>query len=499
MPQAQWIFRKDFLRLWGVLGVAVPLEVLARWADSSPAAVPLAPLTGLFQGLAQWFLVVSLIHEEAVPGHRQYWLTRPIAWKDLLLAKAAFVLIFIHLPCFLTDVVTLIAHGQSPIHFFPSLLASQFFLLAKEVLLPAAIAAMTATLAQFVWHCLALFIGFYLAIWPLAVYVGQPVDWGGVEWLKSTVEATLLIAMSVTILLVQYARRNTRASRCILVAVPIVLAFSFWMPGWHAAFAVQARIGPRHAYASDIRLSFDPARDPHTAPRGVAMFWGRGLRQTPSFVPVRVTGIPPGTELYSDRATVTLTTSDGRTWSSGWDSLHKLMPFTNNRSANLQEEQFLSACDECWQYLNIDSSFYAALRAPVRMHITWALTLFSQPEVTPLGRGLRSVPGGGSCWGDVTVYCIWPGQTPQVNSVRVRSIPTGVFTDFRLSFGTLTNPVSYGPYPSDGSVWQTAHQSGFATVPPPTETSVVSRRAVAHFERDLDIRIDDSVWRRFCP
>ena len=66
--------------MWGVLGVAVPLEVLARWSDSSPAAAPLAPLTGLFQGPAQWFLVVSLIHEEAVPGDRQYWLTRPIAW-----------------------------------------------------------------------------------------------------------------------------------------------------------------------------------------------------------------------------------------------------------------------------------------------------------------------------------------------------------------------------------------------------------------------------------
>src|ERR1039457_3108986 len=106
MPQAQWIFRKDFLRLWGVLGVAVPLQVLARWADSSPAAAGVQLLTGSFQALAQWFLVVSLIHEEAVPGDRQYWLTRPIAWKDLLLAKLMFVLLFIPLPCFLTDAVT---------------------------------------------------------------------------------------------------------------------------------------------------------------------------------------------------------------------------------------------------------------------------------------------------------------------------------------------------------------------------------------------------------
>ena len=316
MPQAQWIFRKDFLRLWGVLAVAVPLEVLGRWADSSLEAAGLQFLTGFFQYLAQWFLVVSLIHEDAVPGDRQYWLTRPIAWRDLLLAKAAFILLFIHLPCFLTDAVTLVAHGQSVVHFLPSLLACQFFLLAKSVLLPAAIAAVTATLAQFVWHCLALAIGFGTLVSLFSRYARSGFEWGGVEWLRSTAEAALLAAVAVTILLVQYTRRNTRASRCILVAIPLTLVFSFWMPAWHAAFALQARIGPHGADVSAIRVTFDPARDPHTAPEGGA-FWGNGnQRLTPSVLPVRVTGIPAGMELYSDRATGTLTTSDGRTWNS---------------------------------------------------------------------------------------------------------------------------------------------------------------------------------------
>jgi hypothetical protein len=495
MPQAQWIFRKDFLRLWGVLAVAIPLEVLARWVDSSPEAVPQF-LTGFFRGLAQWFLVVSLIHEEAVPGDRQYWLTRPIAWQDLLLAKAAFVLIFIHLPCFLTDVVTLAAHGQSIIRFFPSLLTCQFFILALDVLLPAAIAAVTATLARFVWLCLALVIGFYLMAYPIALYANSPMDWGGVDWVGSTVVAALLAAIAVAILLLQYARRNTRLSRFILAAALLILVFGLWMPGWHAAFALQARIGPHLANVSDIRLSFDPARDPHTAPSG-GVSWG-SKRIPSSFLPVRVTGVPAGAELYFDRAIVTLTTSDGRAWTSGWDPL-QLSGFAITQSTGV-EGQFLTSRDEFWQCVNIDPAFYAALRTPVHMHITWALTLFSQAEVSTLGRRLRSVSGGGSCWSDMPVSCMWPGQAPQMNSVRVRSIPTGVSTDFPMHFGTSSSPVaSYGPIPSTVSLWQTAHQSGFSPVPPPTEISVVSRRAIAHFERDLDIRIDDSVWRRFCP
>ena len=496
MPQAFWIFRKDFHRLWGVLLVAIPLQILSRWADSSPAAAQLQFLTGFFQALAQWFLVVSLIHEEAVPGDRQYWLTRPIAWKDLLLAKAAFVLLFIHLPCFLTDVVTLVAHGQTIIHFLPPLLTCQFFLLAKVVLLPAAIAAVTATLAQFVWHLLALFVGFGLLVSSFS-YAPSAFDWGGVEWLRSTAQAAQLIAIAVGIILLQYAHRNTRASRCILVALPLILAFSLRMPGWHAAFAVQERIGPHRTDASAIRMLFDPTRDPHCQPNN----W------TPSgiYVPVRLTGIPAGTELYSDRATVTLTASDGRRWTSGWDSLQKLVRVANGPPTGAGEEQFLATGDDCWQYLNTDSSFHSSRHKLVRMRIRWAMTLFSRPEVTPLvlGQWPQIVPGGGSCWGwghdALPSACVWPGQTPQVNYVRASPTPNGVFTDFPLYLSSV--PVAnYGPYPNGGSFWQTATSGTRNTSPQySTEISLWSHHAVAHFERDLDIRIDDATWRRFCP
>lgn len=501
MPQAQWIFRKDFLRLWGVLAVAIPLQVLARWVDSSPEAAQGQFLTGFFRGLAQWFLVVSVIHEEAVPGDRQYWLTRPIAWQDLLLAKAVFVLLFIHLPCFLTDVVTLAAHGQSIIRFFPSLLTCQFFILALDVLLPAAIAAVTATLARFVWLCLALLVGFGLLVSVSSSYSPSGSDWGGVEWFRSTIVAALLVAIGVTVLLMQYARRDTRVSRCILVAIPLVGALSFWMPGWHAAFAVQARIGPRRADASAIRMSFDPARDAPTQPTARERWsWPHTIRIC---VPVRVTGIPAGTALYSNRAAVTVTLSDGRTWTSGWDQLHKLVRVTDVTSTTLPKEEFLMAGDECWQYLNIDSSSCSASRKPVRMRIAWAMTLFSQPEVTSLKRGrrVRRVPGGGACWGygELPVSCVWPGQAPQLNYVRVRAIPNGAVTDFPLSLASAP-PGNYGPYPVGGDIWQTATLGLYNTSPqPPTEVSLWSRRALAHFERDLDIRIDDSVWRRFCP
>jgi hypothetical protein len=163
------------------------------------------------------------------------------------------------------------------------------------------------------------------------------------------------------------------------------------------------------------------------------------------------------------------------------------------------------AGDECWQYLNVDSSTYAASRKPVRMRIKWAMTLFSQPEITSMARGQwpRSVPGGGSCWtrknDSVPSSCVWPGQAPQVNYVRARAIPNGAVTDFPLSLPSVP-PGNYGPYPDGGNIWQTATLGLYNPSPqPPSEISLWSHRAIAHFERVLDVRIDDSVWRRFLP
>jgi hypothetical protein len=260
MQQALWILRKDFRRCWGLIVLVVTMEILADWVSSSAWAAQAQFFITLPKTLAHWFLIVSLIQQEALPGDRQYWLTRPIGWKRLLLAKALFILLFIHLPGFLVDAASLHARGQSIVHYLPSLLACQFFLLANVVLPTAAIAAVTATLAQFVWCSLAFSIGYSLILLSLSNRVASGIDWGGVEWFRSTVTAALVVAGTTAILLMQYVRRNTLVSRCILAAGIPTMAFCLWMPGWHAAFALQARIGPHNADTSAIRMSFDPPR-----------------------------------------------------------------------------------------------------------------------------------------------------------------------------------------------------------------------------------------------
>jgi hypothetical protein len=500
MRQALCIFRKDFSRLWGVLLIAIPIEVWSQLAYSSPVPGELRFGIAAFQSMAQCFLGVSLIHEEPIPGDRQYWLTRPISWKVLLLAKALFVLAFVCVPVFATDAVTLVTHGQSIIHFLPSLLICQFFLLAFRVLPVAAIAAVTATLSQFVWNSLAAILSYFVIAFTLSTYFNPGQDWGGLTWVRSTFTAFVIFAVAVAVLLLQYRRRNTRASHSILVGGVSCLALCFWMPGWHAAFELQERIGPHQAHPSTISLTFDPDRNPKTQPSTRSNWSGQYF--TGISLPVRVMGIPAGMKLYSDRAKVTLTGSDGHTWTSAWDSLHKLSSFPSAGALNPVTNEFIGSGDECWQYLNIDPSFHTAGRTTAHIRIAWAMTLFSQAEITRLGhdQDLRDAPAGGSCLGGVPAGCAWPSQAPQAISVRYRSIQTGAFSDFPISSDLSSPLVNYEPYPTDASIWRMAFSPVYgAALVPPIESLLYTRRAVAHFERELDIPVTASIDPRYVP
>ena len=100
--------------------------------------------------LACWNLIIAVIHEEKLPGDRQYWLTRPYSWKDLLAAKALFVAAFINLPLFVWHVGAFAAVGVPLGEHLPALLWRQLFFSAFYILPVAALAAITRSLGQLI-------------------------------------------------------------------------------------------------------------------------------------------------------------------------------------------------------------------------------------------------------------------------------------------------------------------------------------------------------------
>src|SRR5262249_19848898 len=138
--------------------------------------------------LARWYLVALLIHEEALAGARQFWITRPYSWKSLLAAKMLFIAIFVILPAFIADWAILSAGGFHPRTQIPGLLWRQA-VMTSVVLLPAvAVAALTRSLAQFGFASCCVVL--YSAALVIASYRSE---WHTLEWIRSSVATTILL------------------------------------------------------------------------------------------------------------------------------------------------------------------------------------------------------------------------------------------------------------------------------------------------------------------
>ena len=480
MRTALAIFRKDVRHLWPRIALVLTAELLIGWGSFSPPAgldgvrYPL----GLVEVLAWWYLVASAIHEEAIPGNRQYWLTRPFCRRNLLAAKLLFILAFTCFPLFLGQVASLLLRGISPLTYLPDILVSQLFFLATTVLPAAAWASVTAGMVEFVGLSLAALIGYAFIISLAVSHAQNDFYWGGLEWPRGTVIATLTLGSAAAVLLLQYFRRRVWLCRGILAAAVLTSALLRWSPGWHTAFALQGWLSAQHVAATVARIVFDPTRDPRTQPPFA--FTQPGQDVASISLPVRVTGIPDGMALYSNRVNVTVHTPNGERWSSGWNPLDDLFGILGTR-ASMQEERLLTGDGKYWLHLSIDRSFYRRTNSkPTHLHAKLALTLFSPQQIAPLAIQERPQPvlQDGFCRvasRERVFYttCKWPARTPAISRLLVG--PGRAISDW---------VGSYGPYPTSGELWQSSEQ---AVRDPPPAVALATRGAVAHFERDLDI------------
>ena len=406
-----------------------------------------------------------------------------MAHEAILLEK----LVFIHLPVLAADGSALILRGLSPMAHLPGLAMAQFFTLEK-VLSGAALASMSASLVQLVWIGLAAFVGYVVTLEGLSFQWGGNVVWGGLEWLHGAAMAALWVLGAAAILAIQYVTRRTELSRRILAAGVLAMTLTMWMPGWHAAFALQSRLGPRRVADSVVRIEVDPARAWEDGPLNLS-YWGR-MRPAAVEVPVLITGIPPGMGLRSDRVAAAGATPGRRAWNSAWNQINRLTQVIGDRRSN-REERVLPGDGAYWLYFNVDRSLASRDRDLFgHMRATAALTLLSEEEITPLQTGGRPtrVPMGGLCWvasvHNMNVTCSWPAPMPGYAVVRILTNGTPVDLDIPLSALDYGSG-SYGPCSNAGGLWQVAPLG--ETQPEPSEIVLVTRRVVAHFERGVDI------------
>jgi hypothetical protein len=483
MRQALCIVRKDARHFRVHLSGFLILMALYGWMESAlprlPAVLRLTNLFELVLMLGAWYLVLLAIHEEKLPGDNQYWLTRPIHRRHLLLGKTLFIAFFFNLPLLVVHIVALSSNGLSPLHFVVALAARQLFFIV--VLLPvAAMAAVTENLMQFALAAFLAFGAILLAGLGMAEAAPQYRP-DGFQWILTSALGSFALIVLVGVLLLQYSRRNSLLSRLILTGGFLACGVMPMMNLWSCAFMLQARwsrLPDIARNASIIQMALDPARDPS---RDVALGHA-GQPFVRLSLPVHVSGIPAGMEVISERINATLEVPGERSWNSGW-----VVPGETPQRRG--QTRVLPKDGSGWQYLNVERDVFERVKdKPAHLHIKVALTLLGKPTITRVRVPTlnRFIPEVGICHAIPNrVMCFSPFGHADWIDVQAQTPGTAGTNDMGIrpdvSYGLdPTAPTGLGPWKTDIDDMFMANLSGKDMV-------FETRQALAHFVRELDI------------
>jgi hypothetical protein len=320
MNQAWNIFRKDARRHWPEIAASLAALLAFAWLDirewshrdsfaASGFSILIASrfLPGLINALLpiSWmFLIVRVVQSESLVGDRQFWIIRPYDWKQLVAAKALFVLAFINLPFFITDIFLFAQAGFHPAHYVVGLLWMQLMWILFLFLSAAALATVTKNIPQMLLAVLliALYLIGMVALSQVIPSADAPS--GGDSWL-----GLLEIGTALAVIFLQYSRRKVALSRWLIVG------FCALMTLMMVATPHRSLVARAYPFANGnlpVQLALMPVVTHDSG--SYSAYDGR----VPISFPLSVSGLPQDSFLQRNGMIVTLTNADGFGWDSGW-------------------------------------------------------------------------------------------------------------------------------------------------------------------------------------
>jgi hypothetical protein len=400
MNQILHILKKDIRRYWPEILAALTATSLFSWYTvRSWHRVEtyldfginryLSGLVTVLLPLTWWLLAVRVIQGESLVGDRQFWITRPYEWKKLLAEKAVFLLLFVHLPFFIMQVTLLQLGGFPATHYLKELVLLQ--LMPLLLTLPVAtLATVTssfgrAALAGLLAIVYIAFTGFINSEIPSANFSS---DSDGSQFL-------LFLATCLVVVWLQYSRRSTTRSRCIIVGFGVVI--------WLVLVATPYRTLIARQYpaltleASPVRFNLLPA--PQAEDSDVAY---RGNRMQIN-IPLEIAGLQNGSIAEIRGALINVQSSKGTQWSSGWKGQYRTF-FSNGKRTSLDFELPRKIFDRIrFDQVNVELSL-----AVVAGHGTEPRNFVTPP-------GTFELPGVGLCTTESRFFrikCRSPFRTP---------------------------------------------------------------------------------------
>lgn len=480
MRQALHIFRKDVRGLRLQLALVLLLVVAFAMAEVQAkqlfglASPELVGLLGVLVPAGYAWLIVALVHQEALPGDRQFWLTRPYSRGSLLAAKAAFVVIFVSGSLVAKDIAILEAMGFPVLSNLPGLLLRVLAWTAWVAFPALAVATTTRGLqgVGLVGAALGLLYGLEAALRIHSF-------WPALEWVREYLTIVLLVLFCGAIVAVQYLRRATGKARAALAASALVVMAGMPVLPWNAAFTAQMLVTRPEADASSVQVLPD-----QSSTTAVLETVGVPKNALGLLLPVRLAGIPAGMRLAADGTKVTILSGGRTVWHSGWRPQDG---WTVNRAL----------------FSYVDRTVFRSLeRQTVTVKAALALTLLeNQPPIRIPAHAETAVILGSPCRNVAPdqlpppVYCIAAVRALPWASVGLENARD---TERRWSIGTLSyapyeaildlSPLAVNMLPLSGAL----NLSNFAWRElwerPDAQIVVIPERPVAHFRRELEYR-----------
>jgi hypothetical protein len=321
------------------------------------------------------FLIVRVIHAECPVGDRQFWITRPYDWRQLLAAKLLFIATFVNVPLFRLQFFLLWHGGFWPPRYISGLLQFQLSLTAFIFLLATVLAVVTASIGQFALGALGVLLYFVAFVELESKIPNSGVS--GSEIIPNVISLILFYTAILSVILRQYARRTTAWSRIMLLALGAAVPVVFALIPYRMVIAHMYPV-PGSDESLPVHLAFDPAKS--TSLKGGYS----GKRDEVQIkLPLLVSGIAEGAKVSEGGILVRINAPGGSHWESGWQAGHGefLADRPNNSETFAMERNF----------------FERVKSVPVNVHLTFALTPAHANQVSRVvaGPGLFTVPGMG--------------------------------------------------------------------------------------------------------
>jgi hypothetical protein len=433
---------------------------------SGPLELTLAMLPILLP-VAWWYLIASVISQEALPGERQFWLTRPYSRSSLAAAKILFILIFVSLPLLIAHCAILHGQGFPVLSHAAGLLLAQLMIFALWLAPSVALAVVCRTLRQFSSSALVTLVVVFISAAALHVNYEE-----GAGWLRWCILATLLAIVSFSILIWQYWQRKSAIGRPALVCGFLLALIIPRIPTQGAMWDWQLARSGLPQLSSAVQIAFEAKPRPQGLPYE-SRYGGREID-----LPLRLTGLPDETELWADYVAFTIESHDGTLWT--------------------DKVQIRTVADATyWQTMWIDPTVLDRIRnEPVTLHVSAYFTLTQKLGVTRLvaQNTLQEVPGWGrcmfqtiqdryylGCWSAFRRPAVWTTYLALNSSQPESTSPNFAHTEHG-SYLSLPEQVDLSPLTT------LLRMSGGESLRPSNAMMITTKLPVARSRRDFELR-----------